>query len=242
MDASDIYNYAYQAAKAFFALNTNETTYTDSQRMHDEFFKNPAKYTGKEYETFAPVMTNLARLMVIGLDGMDSKVTTVSTIAALKRMIPKERHNFNGIFEDDGRYCICDGYRMVRLKSDLSSFPHVCNDFDTKRYVTPFEYDRVEIELPTIAELKAHLKRYPKTKHSSTRPFVIDGAIPVDPSYLLDMLYALPGCKCYLPEKIDNPIYFESENGDGILLPIRINSIDNAEEVKTRFEDLRKAS
>ena len=41
----------------------------------------------------------------------------------------------------------------------------------------------------------------------------------VNPQYLLNVMECLPDCKAYAANKI-SPIYFKSENGDGVVMPV----------------------
>ena len=70
-----------------------------------------------------------------------------------------------------------------------------------------------------------------KAKHGAKNniPYCIDGFIYVNPQFLLDFMQALPGCEAIRPEDAKHPIYFKSEDGDGILLPVNPATVkDNA--------------
>ena len=41
----------------------------------------------------------------------------------------------------------------------------------------------------------------------------------VNPQYLLNAMECLPDCKAYAANRI-SPIYFKSENGDGVVMPV----------------------
>ena len=66
------------------------------------------------------------------------------------------------------------------------------------------------------AELLAELKLYKGDKYQIDK----DLNIWVNSNYLIDMLKCLPNAKVYVVGQL-SPIYFEADNGDGILLPVR---------------------
>ena len=228
MNAERIYQEAYRASVE--CMNLLEW----SEKLQTSFLENPSQYVD------VPVIGHIAWIMAEALEGMDTKITPKTTVSAVKRMIDSKREDFRGIFERDGMFCVCDGYRMVRLKNDIQCLPHVSGGtLNTKKYIDDFGYERIEIPLPTTVEIKAWLKENPKARNCKRNPYLLGGCIPVDGEFLKDMLYALPGCKAYLPQKIHYPILFEAENGDGILLPIRVASVINSDECIARFEALR---
>lgn len=206
--------------------------------LQKEFLDNPMEHTD------VPCLGHLAWIMTEALEGMDTKITPKTTISAVKRMMDSRRKEFFGIFERDGMFCVCDGYRMVRLKHDIECIPHVSGgSLEPQKYIDGFGFERIELPLPTIAEIKAWLKQHPSySKYQDRPPFLLAGCIPVNGEFLKDMMMALPNCKAYVPQKIHNPILFEAETGDGILLPIRVHSVENSDECLRRFDKLRTAS
>ena len=235
MRADYIYSLAVETARQFFTSGAHEVQMINQ----NDFLNNPTKYVN--CVDLYPVLSPLAQIMVDALADMDTKVTKASTLSALKRIVSNGLEGWNGIFEKDGFYCACDGYRLVRLKYDVASLPHIVNNSTTiSKMVESAVGDKIPLELPTIAELKAHIKRYPVK--NGVKPFLIGGVIPANPKYILDMLNALPDCKAYLPQKLHLPVYFEAESGDGILLPIRADACENSDEIIQRFERLRSAS
>ena len=231
MNAERIYQEAYRASVE--CMNLLEW----SEKLQTSFLENPSQYVD------VPVIGHIAWIMAEALEGMDTKITPKTTVSAVKRMIDSKREDFRGIFERDGMFCVCDGYRMVRLKNDIKCLPHVSGGtLEPQKYIDGFGFERIELSLPKIAELKAWLKQHPYSKYQDRPPFLLGGCIPVNGEFLKDMLLALPDCKAYLPQKIHNPILFEAETGDGILLPIRVNSVENSDECLRRFDELRKAS
>lgn len=159
---------------------------------------------------------------------------TASIVRAANRIIKNvaesKRQTIGGAAMQNGRMCVCDGYRAVRFSSRLP-LPEVENpaaflDLDK---VIPVEKFTVPVELPSLSEVKNALKisRASWTgKRGNYCPLpwaLCDGGIFVNPQYLVDMLEALPGCQAFtVGEKAAvSPLYFTAENGDGVLLPVR---------------------
>lgn len=185
---------------------------------------------------FQPFYVNAATLLIEAMEDMNTKSTGDKTImAALKRVIKasKNNRNFDGIFETVGddhikRYAVCDGHRLIRLNNDYDSLrratKHTIEDKSINQIMRTGQKEK-PLPLPTIAEVKAFIAKQKAelgayANKSERIPFNIYGDIWVNPEYLIDMLQALPGCKAYMPSNNHNPLYFEAENGDGILLPV----------------------
>ena len=158
---------------------------------------------------------------------------TASIVRAANRVIkfcPKE--HMRGAAMQSGRQCVCDGYRAIRFFTPLP-LPPVENDadfLDLDKVIFP-DRQTVPVELPAAADLKAALKisRASWTGKKSAYaplPWSLGQDLPaVNPQYLLDMLEALPGCRCFIQpgsKSAISPLYFTAENGDGILLPVRL--------------------
>lgn len=185
----------------------------------------PHKWVECGWHPFYPAA---ARMLIDARQQMDRKVTSRSTISAVRRILtdaPHLKETFHAIHKINGKYCACDGYRAVRLNADIKSLPHS----DDKDYIDldgafPKQIDD-EIAIPDLAELKAAIAADPGlvSYRYKRKPFCLDGKIWVNAKYLLDMLLTLPGCKAYMTNGNSklSPVYFKSDDGDGILLPVR---------------------
>ena len=129
----------------------------------------------------------------------------------------------------NGKQCICDGYRAVRLTNPIVGLPKLPESMqyiDINNIVKK-DKEMTEIELPDAAKLSAYIKTY-KAEYGkkASKPMFDFGEEYqiVDAEYLLDMMNLLPYAKAY--GKYNNqysPIYFECEDGsDGVLLPIKV--------------------
>ena len=204
-------------------------------RGADHVIKNPHEWTGC---VFQPFYASAAELLIDALSGIDSKTSSAGTLAAIKRFyksIEPRNTRMNGVIENidrDGntRFVLCDGHRLIRLNTDPVSIPHVDKekafDSDSINKIMDVEKNGEKLHLPTVQELKAYIAEM-KAKHGTKTitPYCIDGFIYVNPQFLLDFIQALPGCEAIKPEKATHPIYFHSEDGDGILLPISPASV-----------------
>lgn len=83
----------------------------------------------------------------------------------------------------------------------------------------------VEIELPNIVDLKLYVKEHAYyevgNKKKRVKPYCLNEQIDlwVNPELLIDIMCCLSDAKVYAGSRIQ-PIYFEADNGDGILLPV----------------------
>lgn len=186
----------------------------------------PADFAVLDRLPYYAFYSSAAAMLIEVRRGMDTKTTPKTVISAINRIVNSvrpEREQFKGIFLYNGKYVVCDGYRLIRLNDDISSIPHVENNFDVDCVMRGCNVDGEIIVLPTVGDLKAHIAANTKKvgRHRETKPYLLDGAVYVNPQYLIDMIQALPGCTAYKPKSSVSPIYFTSENGDGILLPVR---------------------
>ena len=136
----------------------------------------------------------------------------------------------HAIFEDAGKYCACDGYRLLRFSEPLSSdIPVTYEKLNTAKAIgDPAAYS-VALALPSASDLRKDIK-IAKSGHCAAGHVHGEGTnydfgygLPmVNAAFLLDMLYALPDCKAYCQEGRPNaPVYFVSGENDGILLSVR---------------------
>lgn len=175
-----------------------------------------------------PFYAHAADLLLEAKAGMDRERMPKSTLPALRKIVKNctasPNTSLHGIFEQNGRYCLCDGYRAVRLPYDVESLPHV----DAARAVnleTVWPKDaKIPLPLPTIAELKTFIAQ-DKAKHGrrgASSAYCIDDKVFADPEYLIEMMQALPGCTAYYDGTYTHPLRFEApDGGDGILMPVR---------------------
>lgn len=184
---------------------------------------NPEQWISSNY---FPFYAAAAEMLIEIRTRLDAKTTPRTTLAAITRIYKNcndSRPDMKGIFSYEGRFVICDGYRLLRMTNDISSLPHVTNDFDVASAMKGIGPTAETLKLPTIGELKAFIAankvRHGRTKLTSS--YCLDNYIWCNSQYLIDMIQALPGCTAYKPKRPISPIYFEAPNGDdGLLLPV----------------------
>lgn len=127
----------------------------------------------------------------------------------------------------DGKQCVCDGYRAVRLENHLPlNVKSEPRDYvDLNRLIPPAIFcDGNEIELPDPAKLRAYIKdcKAKSTKTEQFKPVYRFGEnLPaVDARYLADMMAILPDCKAYA-NGVRSNVFFRCEDGsDGLLCAV----------------------
>lgn len=128
----------------------------------------------------------------------------------------------------NGRQCICDGYRLVRLAEHLPL--NVPSDptryIDTDRlFQSTMICDDHEIELPDPAKLRVYIRDF-KARHTITPTNVPvyrfgEGLPAVDARFLSDMMAILPDAKAYASGERSNVAFRCEDGSDGLLLPVR---------------------
>lgn len=174
---------------------------------------------------YNPDIAPALELYTIAKDEL-GKAKSGTAYGAFKRIIKRNadiRKNLAGVWKDaDGRFCVCDGYLAVRLKKPVDGFESVPG-MDMEKVFPNDSYfsDPVELALPTPGELKINRKKL--TSGKSVYDFGDDLPM-VDAAFLKDVMDCLPGAKAITENHATHKmIYFTSENGDAILLPIRKN-------------------
>lgn len=166
----------------------------------------------------------------------------LGALNAAKRIIKSAKNGprsaLYGSWMEGELQCYCDGYRAVRLREALptESIPADTMPLNIAEVVENGRQNMGKVlSLPSIPELKAHIKTGKvaiKVNKSGDRvEYDFGEGLPlVNAEYLLDMLELLPGCKAtaakYSPGL--GAIYFQSDGGDGVLLPVRRNAAKKA--------------
>lgn len=210
----------------------NRGIWDPENMIRDPFGAYHTQY-GKPY-SFEPFYEAATELLRDALAGISEKSTPKTVAAAVKRMLatddtrPALKFMHRTEFRGETRYAVCDGYRALALKHDITCLPHA-NEGETfiDMNQTMDLEKHEEIHLPTVKELKATIAAHPELDSRKTKrkraPALLDEKIGVNAIYLLDMLQALPGCRAWMTGSFYKPIYFESEDGDGILLPVKLS-------------------
>lgn len=185
----------------------------------EEFFES----VKKRPDTFSRYYPALAAAIEIWATAKEDVLKSKGGTAysAIKRMIkniPEYNGRLRGTWVDkDGRQCVCDGYHAVRVKTHTDGFDNIEEPIDLDK-VMNVEGNPSELTLPTPGELKTCIAEQ-KKKDRKFYDFG-EGLPRVDATYLKDMMDILPNAKVTW-YGTNRALIFKSENGDGILLPVR---------------------
>ena len=193
-------------------------------KFGEAVIKNPSDVKSF-YDAFYVDAAKLLKTLGTEIDKKSSKVSSASRVAALKHFVSESVNPpMRGIFQQDGWFVLCDGFRAVRLKEDLVSVRHA-EEGEPVNMRPIFEkamLNEDEMELPTIAEVKTFIAETGQTHSNKHVPMQLKNGMYVNPHYLLDFLVILPEIKAYDPHNLLGPIYLKGSNGeDGVLLPVR---------------------
>ncbi len=197
------------------------------------------KYVDKDQRLYdIPGLPQLINLIVDIKDDVRAEAAKSSgkadVLKAMKSVIKSAEktasHNpmFHGAFYEDGKQCVCDGYRAIRVDNPVDI--HIAEQGDRSFITKTFREvaKAEELALPSVADLKAYIKINTAAKKATSRnvnPLEYDfgeGLPAVNAQYLLDMLTAMPDATAYWDAKNTNSIiYFKAEGVDGILCPVK---------------------
>ena len=165
------------------------------------------------------------------------KSGTKSIVTAANRIIKnaeslKRSSMLTGMFTNQTRdgstlYCVCDSFVAIRF-NEKQILPEIDSKYhgqemQLEQFVKPMDGSK-EIALPDISELKVYIKTHKikeKNNPKKVADYLLDEELNlwVNPQYLLNAMECLPDCKAYAANRI-SPIYFKSENGDGVVMPV----------------------
>lgn len=137
-------------------------------------------------------------------------------------------------YNDGQRVNVCDGFKLIQLNAEtapeLPALPDKMNYIDAARIMEPATGNADAVTLPEISELKNYIKiekaKKKATKDKTAPVYILNTEngqkVHTNAIYLLDVMECLPGAtaKASAHGPI-YPVYFESENGRGILCPVR---------------------
>lgn len=180
-------------------------------------------------DEFARQISDIAPALEIYLMAKDElgKAKGGTAYSAFKRIIkriPDQRKSLQGVWTDsEGRSCVCDGYLSIRLKKPMEGFESVPGmDLDKVFPNSTYFTDPVEVEIPTPGELKIKKRKLGSWRGAQTVYDFGEDLPMVDAGFLKDVMDCLPDAKAVTERNsTTRMIYFTSEKGDAILLPVR---------------------
>lgn len=132
--------------------------------------------------------------------------------------------------DNQGRQCVCDGYRAFRLTAHLplEERPDDVGDPVNLNKVFPNLTSYATMPLPSAKEVKAFIAleraKYGRLYKERTAVWDFGEYKPaVNAHYLLDLMNVLPDATeiYYNPASIVAPLYAKGERGEALLLPVR---------------------
>ena len=150
--------------------------------------------------------------------------------AAYNQARPALLYSYN-----DGQHVnVCDGFRLIQFNAEtapeLPALPEKMDYIAAARVMDPATGNADAVTLPGLSELKNYIKiekAKKKTAKDKTAPVYIlttesGQKVHTNAIYLLDVMECLPGATAKASARGPlYPLYFESENGRGILCPVR---------------------
>ena len=134
--------------------------------------------------------------------------------------------------DNDGRMCACDGFRAYRLNVLVAGVPDIeaekAIDLDK---IFPATVDESKaLDLPALADVRAMIEQDKrKEKRGETVSYMFTFGMSetgeqlpaVNLRYLADALQMFPNARAYYTTPVA-PIVFKDENGDAVVLPVRV--------------------
>ena len=145
--------------------------------------------------------------------------------------------------DNDGRMCACDGFRAFRLNVPVAGVPDIEAEkaIDLNK-IYPQVDESKALDLPTLADVRAMIeqdKRSEKRGENVSYMFTFgltetgEQLPAVNLGYLADALQMFPNARAYYTTPIA-PIVFKDENGDAVILPVRVAPGSNVDATQRR--------
>ena len=156
--------------------------------------------------------------------GVKSVYNAANAIIKNAKKCHPGKPNIHGMYEDENQYgetvyCVCDGYVAVRFKKELplERVPNGEGEHFSLKNIVKKPDDAHQIVLPDLADVKVFCKTCNKDEL-----YRLDEELDVyvNPVYLANIMGCLPNATVCARDGV-SAIYFEAENGDGVLMPVR---------------------
>lgn len=189
-------------------------------------------------QMLAEMKKAMSELEVDMLAELSKKAGTKSITAAAMRIIKNAqkanpaRAALHGMFcnklsDWEDRWLVSDGYHAVRFKDKLP-LPEIPekmrgHEIDFTKIIKIPENPAC-IDVAPLSEIKLFAKTHKAKKNEPIVPYCMsrDFDIWCNAEYLANILECLPDCKVYINANSNVAmIYFQADNGDGLLCPVR---------------------
>lgn len=228
MNADKVYALALDSLR--FVLNSLDAGEEYKAAWLNKIVENPEAYTGS---TLIPGVSPLAQLLhmakleIAGKKASPSLVRGVTNI--YKSAASMNRAHLSGAWIDsEGRQCLCDGYRGIRLHSPVESIPPAKGGLDLNKIMQPCLNYTQTLALPSVSELRTSIALDKNSRSKKDRDRLPlrydfgDGLPSVNANYLYDFLNIFDDCTQALwSGNLNSPLYFRGKAGEGIVLPVK---------------------
>lgn len=211
MDAKKVLENTIEMLRAYDSAMDNSVS--------DQIISNPHEWTRSHIGAYSVY----ANMILSAKEEIAKKAHGTSAVSALKKIIKEPlRGNVNGIFRAGEKIHVTNGYLGIILNEDIPELPHIENGFRLDDIVNEAKSkSTIDFPVPSFGDLKQFIAEH---KRNDRTPYIVhtdEFDIGFNPRFMEIMLSVLPGAKVKCSSKYA-PIYFESENGVGVLLPCRI--------------------
>lgn len=230
MNAENVYSLAYNLLKLnVLRIETDDETF--ASKYINEIIAKPDDYV----DVVLPGIAECAQLLVMAREEMASKKVNRSVLRGMtniyKATKSSKRDAYKGAWYDEqGRQCICDGYRLARLTTPVESIPNAPENMERlnpdKMFSPCYEYTKTLV-MPSIKELRQHIteekarRKVERYKKNESINYDFGPGLPmVNAEFLMDMLNIFDVTEAKW-DYVYTPLYFKGNNGDGVLLPVR---------------------
>lgn len=231
MNTVQVRNLASDAVTAYCREMAKMVGDTDWKQMSKDIIASPASH--RNTDTVTGLLACILTECSADLDRKNYKTTSISALKRIIGRVPEVKPALRGVFQQDGKFCVCDGYVLVRLNSDIASLPHAEGPKDSfSKYFRPGVRETGSMELPDMNGLaavlraeKAEWKKENGKRKFKPAPYVMDAGFKwyCNPELLLDLMQALGGgLKACRPASQTSPMYASGEYGEGILMPLKV--------------------
>lgn len=124
----------------------------------------------------------------------------------------------SGAWIQNGKQYVCNGYILI-ASNKIFELP-TASGTDGEKLLKE-NTKNTPLQIPNIADLKTFLANSKKQKNKYHRYDLGENLPLIDVEYLILILDAFPGCKCFWNGNIYSPLYFTHETGMTLLCPCR---------------------
>ena len=199
---------------------------------NETILKKLTEYTNtNEYKLICEIVIGLHEN--IAIENNKKRNISKDQLSAFNKLIKRAMSdidihpNIGGWWKNkEDKQCICDGYSCFILNNFIDSLYKLNKDikpFNINTYFKKEISDMFNIKLKTINELNAKLKIFKAEKNIKTYVIKINNQF-FNIEYLINAMKLLDTQEIFMDNDAQfNLIYFVSDKGKGVLLPLRLD-------------------